>query len=80
MLMDLLCPHCGSSAVELFTDDDSWVSDTECITDMTGECHGCGKRFKVSEVKTVTSRIIAIDSEEMDRLIAQEIENERNKV
>lgn len=79
MMMDNKCPYCGSSTIEMWTNDDEWVSDTQFISDITGECYDCKKRFIISEVRTVTSRLVAKDQNELDALIVKEEEEDKEK-
>ena len=77
MMMDQKCPYCGAEMLLFTSNDDEWVSDTECIRTWNVECGCCKKNMIVSEVLTVTSRLVAKDCEELDELIKKETEEER---
>lgn len=71
MIMKLKCPHCGSENLVEMDPDYEWDSDTECIVTWDARCE-CGKTFIVSEIAETTSRIVAKDSDDLDRLIEKE--------
>lgn len=77
MMMEQKCPHCGSERLDFWSSDDEPVSDTEIIRRWDVRCESCGKGFIVSEVLTVTSRLVAKDDAELDELIKKEMEEER---
>lgn len=72
MMMDLKCPRCGSENVAEMDPDYDWDSSDECIVTWDVKCGGCGKTFIVSEVVKTISRIVAKDSDDLDRLIEEE--------
>lgn len=77
-MMEQVCPHCGSGHLEYFQSLDEWVSDNECIRQWDVRCAE-GHRFIISEVHTVTSRLVAKDDKELDALIAKEENEEAHK-
>ncbi len=77
MMMEQKCPHCGAGNLDFWSSDDEPVSDTEIIRRWDVRCEKCGKGFIVSEVLTVTSRLVAKDDGELDELIKKEMEEER---
>lgn len=76
MMMEQKCPHCGNERLDFWSSDDEQVSDTECIRLWDVRCEKCGERFLVSEVLTVTSRLVAKDDKELDVLIRKEMDEE----
>ena len=76
MMMEQKCPHCGAGNLEFYESDDEWVSDNECIRQWDVRCEKCGKGFIISEVLTVTSRLVAKDDKELDALIVKEEEED----
>lgn len=72
MMMKEKCPICGSESLDYGSYEDEVVSDVETIR----EWHPCcdkGHEFIISEVLTVTSRIVAKDDNELDELIEKEL-------
>ena len=82
MMMEQRCPYCGSERLDFRTFDDEPVSENEIIRTWDVSCCNCGrghggdKGFIVSEVLTVTSRLVAKDEEELDGLIRKETEED----
>lgn len=77
MIMDQKCPHCGAENLEFYESDDEWVSENECIRRWDVRCEKCGQGFIISEVLTVTSRLVAKDDAELDELIEKETKEQR---
>ena len=77
MMMEQKCPYCGSERLDFWSSDDEPVSDTETISQWDVRCEKCGERFIVSEVLTVTSRLVAKDDRELNELIKKEQEEDR---
>lgn len=74
--MEEKCPKCGSSAIEYRTyDDDPWGE--QIVRTWDGCVCENGHEFIISEVFTLTSRIVAKDDDELNRLIMKEKEEER---
>lgn len=71
MIMESKCPHCGTEAIEFGTPEYDWYSDRECICNWDARCEN-DHRFIISEVLTTTSRLVAKDSDDLDRLIEEE--------
>ena len=70
MIMDLKCPFCGSEALDMGSPDEDFWGD-----DMISKWHvRCdkGHKFIVSDVNTLTSRLVAKDEEDLERLILEE--------
>lgn len=72
MIMDLKCPHCGSESIAELDPDYDWDNNEECVVTWDGRCGNCDKTFIVSEIVKTTSRLVAKDSEDLDRLILEE--------
>ena len=79
MIMDEKCPYCNSENLRMDVKDEEPNTSTETIVTWDCHCFGCGKDFIMSDVVTVTSRLVAKDYEDLDRLIELEQEEERNK-
>lgn len=79
MIMEEKCPHCDSKNLKMTVDDEEHNSPTEKIVTWSCHCFGCGKDFIMSDVVTVTSRLVARDQEELDKLIDEEYEEDRKK-
>ena len=77
-MMEQKCPFCGEDHLEYFQSMDEWVSDNECIRQWDVRC-AQGHGFIISEVHTVTSRLVAKDNEELDALIVKEEEEDKCK-
>lgn len=71
MIMESKCPHCGSEAIEFESPDYEWDMDKECICTWDAVCEN-GHEFIISEILTVTSRLVAKDSDDLERLIDEE--------
>lgn len=71
MIMKERCPICGSKNLDYGMYEDEPVSNTETIREWHPCCEN-GHEFIISEVLTVTSRLVAKDDEELDRLIKEE--------
>ena len=76
MIMEQKCPYCGSVSLKMDVDDDEWSGNDAFIRAWSCTCEN-GHRFIMSEVLTVTSRLVATDQDELDRLIAEEESEER---
>ena len=76
MIMDEKCPHCGCENIVMDVDREEMVSDTEMIVNFNCRCGKCKEGFIISEVRTVTSRLVAKDDGELDELIKKEMEEE----
>ena len=76
MLMETKCPHCGCENIVMDVDREECVSDTEMIVNFDCRCGNCKKTFIISEVRAVTSRIVAKDNDELDELIDKELKEE----
>lgn len=72
MIMELKCPRCKSESIALMDPDYDWDSDTECIVTWDAVCGDCKKKFIVSEIVKTTSRLVAKDSDDLDRLVEEE--------
>lgn len=79
MIMDEKCPHCGSENIETDVDREEPNTSTETIVNYDCHCYDCGEDFIMSDVLTVTSRIVAKDNDELDELIEQEWKEEKGK-
>ena len=79
MIMEEKCPHCGSENIQMDVDDEEYNTSTETIVTWDCHCFGCGKDFIMSDVVTVTSRLVAKDNDELDRLIEEEIKEDMEK-
>ena len=73
MIMKSACPHCDSESIVFDAPEYEWFSDTECICTWDGHCDN-GHDFIISEVLNVTSRLVAKDSDDLDRLVEEEKE------
>ena len=71
MIMDTVCPHCGSKAITFGSPDYEWDADKECICTWDAKCEN-EHEFIISEILTVTSRLVARDSDHLDELIELE--------
>ncbi len=76
MIMDRVCPYCGGKDFSLVERDFEYISDNEYMKDWNVTCLGCRKEFMMSEVHSITSRLVARDLEELDALIDKELETE----
>ena len=78
MIMNEACPNCGSEDV---TCEDQKKNEGTCdsvIREFVYVCSDCGEHFIMSEVLSVTSRLVAKDYNELEKLIdAEEKENRR---
>lgn len=74
--MDLKCPHCGTEELVKQDPEYGWQSVHECIVEWDCVCKN-GHDFVISEILRTTSRLVAKDWDEMERLITEE-ESEKN--
>lgn len=74
MIMDNCCPYCGCIDIAIDEIERDWTSEEDCIVAYNGKCWECGKEFLISEVVSVTSRIVAKDDKELNDLIKQELD------
>lgn len=70
MIMDLKCPHCGSESLDMGSPDEEWWGE-DMVSKWYVRCDN-GHRFIVSDVNTLTSRLVAKDNEDLERLILEE--------
>lgn len=63
------CPHCGSENVDFGSYDTEWDSDLSMICTWDARCDDCCEDFIISEVLEVTDRIVAKDSDDLDRQV-----------
>ena len=79
MIMNEECPYCGSEDVSC---EDQTKNEGTCdsvIREFVYVCSDCGEHFIMSEVLSVTSRIVAKDYNDLDRLIEIEVEEDRRR-
>ena len=70
MIMDNKCPYCGSEAINFGSPDEDWWGE-ELVSRWDARCEN-GHEFIVSEVRSLTSRIVAKDEDDLERLITEE--------
>ena len=70
MMMEEKCPFCGSEDIE-FVEHDVLYECGQVIVTWRCRCSG-DHEFVASEVYDVTSRLIAKDNDDLDRLIEEE--------
>ena len=75
MMMQQECPYCNSKSLHFYDKDDEWVSDDSCIRTWKVKCDR-NHEFIISEVLMVTSRLVAKDDDELDKLIKEEEKEE----
>lgn len=71
MIMELRCPHCGSEAIVEQDPDYEWQTGDECIINWDCRCEN-DHHFIVSEIVRTTSRLVAKDHNDLERLIDEE--------
>ena len=71
MIMELRCPECGSEAIVEQDPDYEWQSGDECIINWNCRCEN-DHYFIVSEIVRTTSRLVAKDHDDLERLIDEE--------
>lgn len=71
MIMQEACPICGSENLRMNVSDDEYSGSDDLIRLWDCVC-GNGHEFIISEVLTVTSRLVAKDPNDLERLILEE--------
>lgn len=72
MIMDVKCPYCESDDVDINSPMYEWSNSNTCIITWDGSCMNCHADFVVSEELQTTSRIVAKDSVDLNRLLEEE--------
>ena len=71
MIMENNCPHCGSYSIVQMDPDYDWQDDDECVVVWDCKCDH-DHDYIVSEIVKVTSRLVAKDHDDLERLIDEE--------
>lgn len=61
------CPFCGSENVDFGSYETEWDSDLSMICDWDARCDECHEDFIISEVLVVEERIVAKDTDDLER-------------
>ena len=79
MIMSEVCPHCGSEDITYDEQTKNEGSTDTVIREFSCTCSDCGEQFLVSEVLTVTSRLVARSYDELEKLIEKEEKENRRR-
>ena len=71
MIMECKCPHCGGENFEMEIDREENTDELTMIRQWNCHC-ACGETFIISDVQQVTSRLVAKDLDDLERLIFEE--------
>ena len=72
MIMDIKCPYCGSENIIDLNMEIEWSNEDEAVNNGYATCDDCNEVFRISEIIKVTSRLVAKDHDDMERLIDEE--------
>ena len=79
MIMSEVCPHCGSEDITYDDQTKNEGSVDGVIREFACTCSDCGESFIVSEVLSVTSRLVAKDYNHLEKLIDMEEKENRRR-
>lgn len=65
--MSYHCPYCGETDVRSMDPSYDWWDDDELICQWDMICAHCGASYIVSETLKVTDRIVAKDTDDLER-------------